>query len=102
MQLWTFDCKIFVFNAFEHHRCDVIKPAVDDRWNNSTVTRAQLLRQIVESSEVATEYNHQAYAVMEYFGYFAASAGCVLSGLDQSVQVSAAGLQRRRKRISGV
>lgn len=37
--------------------------------NNSTLTRAQVLRQIVESSEVTTKYNHQAYAVMEYFGY---------------------------------
>jgi hypothetical protein len=37
--------------------------------NNSTLTRAQVLRQIVESPEVSTKYNHQAYAVMEYFGY---------------------------------
>ncbi len=40
-----------------------------DGLNNSTMTRAQVLRQIVESSEVSTKYNHQAYAVMEYFGY---------------------------------
>ena len=40
-----------------------------DGLNNSTLTRAQVLRQIVESPEVATKYNHQAYAVMEYFGY---------------------------------
>jgi len=40
-----------------------------DGLNNSTMTRAQVLRQIVESPEVATKYNHQAYAVMEYFGY---------------------------------
>jgi hypothetical protein len=37
--------------------------------NGSTMTRAQVLRQIVESTEVSTKYNHQAYAVMEYFGY---------------------------------
>ena len=40
-----------------------------DGLNNSTLTRAQVLRQIVESLEVSTKYNHQAYAVMEYFGY---------------------------------
>jgi Tol biopolymer transport system component len=40
-----------------------------DSLNNSAATRAQVLRQIVESSEVATKYNHQAFAVMEYFGY---------------------------------
>jgi Calx-beta domain-containing protein/beta-propeller repeat-containing protein/carboxypeptidase family protein len=40
-----------------------------DDLNNSTTTRAVVLRQIVESTEVATKYNHQAYAVMEYFGY---------------------------------
>ncbi len=40
-----------------------------DGLNNSTLTRAQVLRQIVESPEVSTKYNHQAYAVMEYFGY---------------------------------
>jgi hypothetical protein len=40
-----------------------------DGLNNSTMTRGQVLRQIVESAEVSTKYNHQAYAVMEYFGY---------------------------------
>lgn len=40
-----------------------------DGLNNSTLMRAQVLRQIVESTEVSTKYNHQAYAVMEYFGY---------------------------------
>jgi hypothetical protein len=33
------------------------------------VTRAQVLRQIVESGEVSAKYNHQEIAVMEYFGY---------------------------------
>jgi hypothetical protein len=37
--------------------------------NNSTLTRGQVLRQIVESPEVSTKYNHQAYVVMDYFGY---------------------------------
>ncbi len=45
------------------------RQAMIDGLNNSTLTRAQVLRQIVESTEVATKYNHQAYAVMEYFGY---------------------------------
>jgi hypothetical protein len=45
------------------------RQAVIDGLNNSSLTRAQVLRQIVESSEVSTKYNHQAYAVMEYFGY---------------------------------
>jgi hypothetical protein len=40
-----------------------------DGLNNSTMTRGQVLRQIVESTEVSNKYNHQAYAVMEYFGY---------------------------------
>jgi hypothetical protein len=45
------------------------RQAMIDGLNNSTLTRAVVLRQIVESSEVSTKYNHQAYAVMEYFGY---------------------------------
>ena len=45
------------------------KQAMIDGLNNSTMTRAVVLRQIVESTEVSTKYNHQAYAVMEYFGY---------------------------------
>ena len=40
-----------------------------DGLNNATLTRARVLRQIVESTEVSNKYNHQAYAVMEYFGY---------------------------------
>jgi hypothetical protein len=40
-----------------------------DALNNATTTRAIVLRQIVESVEVSNKYNHQAYAVMEYFGY---------------------------------
>jgi hypothetical protein len=45
------------------------RQAMIDGLNNSTTTRAAVLRQIVESTEVSTKYNHQAYAVMEYFGY---------------------------------
>lgn len=40
-----------------------------DGLNNSTMTRAQVLRQMVESNEVFTKFNHEAFAVMEYFGY---------------------------------
>ena len=40
-----------------------------DGLNNGTLTRAQVLRQIVESSEVATKYFNQAFVVTEYFGY---------------------------------
>ncbi len=45
------------------------RQAMINGLNGSTLTRAQVLRQIVESNEVSTKYNHQAYAVMEYFGY---------------------------------
>ncbi len=45
------------------------RQAMIDGLNNSSLTRGQVLRQIVESPEVSTKYNHQAYAVMEYFGY---------------------------------
>ena len=37
--------------------------------NSGTLTRAQVLRQIVESSEVFNRYYNQAFVVMEYFGY---------------------------------
>ena len=37
--------------------------------NNASLTRAQVLRQIVESGEVSTKYFNQSFAVMEYFGY---------------------------------
>ena len=45
------------------------RQALIDGLTNATLTRAQVLRHIVESPEVSTKYNHQAYAVMEYFGY---------------------------------
>ena len=45
------------------------RQAMSDGLNNSSLTRGQVLRQIVESIEVSNKYNHQAYAVMEYFGY---------------------------------
>ena len=37
--------------------------------NSGTLTRAQVLRQIVESNEVYQKYYNQAFVVMEYFGY---------------------------------
>ncbi len=40
-----------------------------DRLDSGTTTRAQVLRQIVESGEVSTKYFNQSFAVMEYFGY---------------------------------
>ena len=45
------------------------RQALIDGLNNTTLTRAQVLRQIVESNEVATKYFNQAFVVMEYFGY---------------------------------
>jgi len=33
------------------------------------LSRGQVLRQIVDSSEVQSKFFNQAYAVMEYFGY---------------------------------
>src|SRR5260370_25656542 len=40
-----------------------------DGLNNSTLTRAQVLRQIVESTEGSQKYFNRGFAVMEYFGY---------------------------------
>jgi len=40
-----------------------------DSLNNKTATRAEVLRQIAESSEVYQKYYNQAFVVMEYFGY---------------------------------
>ncbi len=37
--------------------------------NDGTLTRAQVLRQISESTEVSQKYFNQAFVVMEYFGY---------------------------------
>ena len=45
------------------------RQAMIDGLTNAALTRAQVLRQIVESTEVSTRYRNQAYAVMEYFGY---------------------------------
>jgi Domain of unknown function (DUF4214) len=36
---------------------------------NNTLTRAEVLRQVVESSEVFTKFNSQAIVVMNYFGF---------------------------------
>ena len=40
-----------------------------DSLNTKTASRAQVLRQIAESSEVYQKYYNQAFVVMEYFGY---------------------------------
>ena len=40
-----------------------------DGLNNSTLTRAQVLRQIAESAEVYNKYYNDAFVVMQYFGY---------------------------------
>ena len=40
-----------------------------DGLTNSTLTRAQVLRQIAESSEVYNKYYNESVVVMQYFGY---------------------------------
>ncbi|HVS81371.1 MAG TPA: hypothetical protein VHE60_06535 [Pyrinomonadaceae bacterium] len=40
-----------------------------DSLDNNTASRAQVLRQSVESGEVSAKYFDQSFAVMEYFGY---------------------------------
>ena len=44
-----------------------------DLWiaalSGGTKTRAQVLREIVESTEVYNKYYNQAFVVMQYFGY---------------------------------
>ena len=45
------------------------RQAMIDGLNNSTLTRAQVLRQIAESSEVYSKYYNEAFVVMQYFGY---------------------------------
>ena len=45
------------------------RQALIDGLNNSSLSRGQVLRQIVDSQEVQSKFFNQAYAVMEYFGY---------------------------------
>jgi hypothetical protein len=45
------------------------RQALIDSLNNKTQSRAQVLRQVVESAEVYQKYYNQAFVVMEYFGY---------------------------------
>jgi len=45
------------------------RQALIDGLNGGTLTRAQVLRQIVESPQVAQKFFNEAFAVMEYFGY---------------------------------
>jgi hypothetical protein len=40
-----------------------------DGLNNSSMTRGQVLRQIVESTEVYNKYYNESIVVMQYFGY---------------------------------
>ncbi|HLQ43512.1 MAG TPA: Calx-beta domain-containing protein, partial [Planctomycetaceae bacterium] len=40
-----------------------------DGLDSGTMTRAAVLRKVVESDEVSTKYFNQSFAVMEYFGY---------------------------------
>ncbi|MEK6280496.1 MAG: DUF4214 domain-containing protein [Acidobacteriota bacterium] len=41
---------------------------------NSSLTRAQVLRQLVESSEVYNKYYNEAFVIMQYFGYLRRTA----------------------------
>ena len=43
--------------------------ALIDSLNNGSLTRPQVLRQIVESPEVYDKYYNEAFVVMQYFGY---------------------------------
>ncbi len=45
------------------------RPTMIAGLNDGTLTRAQVLRQISESTEVSQKYFNQAFVVMEYFGY---------------------------------
>src|SRR5205814_9112031 len=53
-----------------------------DGLNNSSLTRAQVLRQVVESGPVSARYFNQSFAVMESFCYLRRdSAGMYLNGI---------------------
>jgi Domain of unknown function (DUF4214) len=41
---------------------------------NGSMTRAQVLRALVESGEVYTKYYNEAFVIMQYFGYLRRSA----------------------------
>lgn len=43
--------------------------ALIDSLNNNSLTRAQVLRQVAESTEVYNKYYNEAFVVMQYFGY---------------------------------
>ena len=40
-----------------------------DALTNATLTRARVLRQIVDSAAVSSKYFNEGYVTMEYFGY---------------------------------
>jgi hypothetical protein len=41
---------------------------------NGSQTRAQVLRQLVESTEVYNKYYNEAFVIMQYFGYLRRTA----------------------------
>lgn len=45
------------------------RQALIDGLNNSTMTKAQVFRAIMESAEVYAKYYNQSFVVMQYFGY---------------------------------
>jgi hypothetical protein len=45
------------------------KQALIDALNAGTMTRGQVFRQILESTEVYNKYYNQSFVVMQYFGY---------------------------------
>jgi hypothetical protein len=45
------------------------KQALIDSLNAGTLTRAQVFRAIMESTEVYNKYYNQSFVVMQYFGY---------------------------------
>ena len=45
------------------------RQAMIDGLNNQTLTRGQVLRQIVESTAVAQKFFNEAFVVMDYFGF---------------------------------
>ena len=50
--------------------------------NNTTTTRAQVLRSLVESNEVYQKYYNEAFVVMQYFRLFATHCRHCISQLD--------------------
>jgi hypothetical protein len=51
---------------------------------NGSLTRAQVLRAVVESPEVFEKYYNEAFVVMQYFGYLRRTAGASFSNGSKS------------------